>query len=112
VRLRGDATSLVRLHLTTASGKLSALDCHVAPDGTIDFVGIERHYGVQRILRGTIAPDATDVVPELALDLAPAVHDVYNFEGIARLPDGRTVLVNDNQGSHVEGPTRLFVLKR
>jgi hypothetical protein len=112
VRLSGDRASLVKLHLTTSTGKLAALDCHFLPDGAVDFVAIERHYGVQRILHGVLAPGATEVTPELQLDLAPAIHDAYNVEGIARLSDGRTVLVNDNQSAHIDGTTKLFVLKR
>jgi hypothetical protein len=115
VRLDGDKVSRAKLKLTTKTGKLSALDCHFAPDGSVDFVGIERHYGVERVLHGTLpgnAPDGAVVEATVAVDLAPVVHDVYNLEGIARLSDGRTVLINDNQGSHVDGPTKLFVLKR
>ncbi|HEY1817894.1 MAG TPA: esterase-like activity of phytase family protein [Kofleriaceae bacterium] len=115
VRLDGDKVSRARLELTTGTGKLSALDCKFAPDGSVDFVGIERHYGVERVLHGTLpahAPDGAIIVPTVAVDLAPVIHDVYNLEGIARLSDGRTVLINDNQGSHVDGPTKLFVLKR
>ena len=41
------------------------------------------------------------------------VRDRYNerlnLEGIVQLADGRWVLVNDNQGTNVEGPTKLFV---
>ena len=112
VRLSGDRASLVKLHLTTSTGKLSALDCQFQPDGSVDFVGIERHYGVERILHGTLAPGVAEVTPTVQTDLAPAIHDAYNMEGIARLTDGRTVLINDNQGAHVDGPTKLFVLKR
>jgi hypothetical protein len=112
VRVSADHTSLVKLHLTTAAGKLSALDCQFQPDGSIDFVGIERHFGVERILHGVLAPGATEVTPTVVLDLSPTIHDTYNMEGIARLTDGRTVMINDNQSVHIEGTTKLFVLKR
>jgi hypothetical protein len=103
--------TLTKLHLTTPTGKLSALDCRFAADGSVDFVGIERHYGVERILHGVLAPGATDVTPTLVIDLAPVIHDTYNLEGIARLPDGRIALINDNQGKTIDGPTKLLVLK-
>ncbi len=115
IRLDGDRVTRAKLHLTTPTGKLSALDCHFSPDGSVDFVGIERHYGVERIVHGTLpagAPDGAVITPTVQVDLAPVIHDTYNLEGIARLTDGRTVLINDNQGAHVDGPTKLLVLKR
>ena len=114
VRLKGGPTgqlTLAKLHLTSDVGKISALDCRFAPDGSVDFAGIERHYGVERLLRGTVAPGATDVTPKIQLDLGPIIHDKYNLEGIARLADGRWVLVNDNQSKTIDGPTKLLVLK-
>ena len=42
------------------------------------------------------------------LDLEPVLHDSLNLEGITKLPDGRMVLVNDNEGDEVKGPTELL----
>jgi len=112
VRIRGGQLTLAKLHLTTGTGKLSALDCRFAPDGSVDFVGIERHYGVERILHAALAPGATEVTPTLELDLGPILGDTYNLEGIARLADGRRVLINDNQSRTIDGPTKLLVFKR
>jgi hypothetical protein len=99
--------------LTSDQGKISALFCTFSPDGTADVLAIERHYGVSRIISFTAPPDATDITPKVALDLWPIVRDRYheklNLEGIVKLADGRWVLVNDNQGANVEGPTKLFV---
>ena len=88
-----------KIRLTTDTGKISALFCA----GPNDFYAVERHYGVHRILHVT---DHT----KLALDLDPLLHGSRNIEGIVRLPDGRFVLVNDNQSAKVEGPTELLVI--
>jgi hypothetical protein len=109
----GVVTRVQKLLLTSDRGKISALFCTFEPDGTADVLAIERHYGVSRIIAFTAPPTATEITPQVALDLWPIVRDRYheklNLEGIVKLADGRWVLVNDNQGAHVEGPTKLFV---
>jgi hypothetical protein len=107
---RDDTTSLVRLALTTPTGKISALACVFRPDGSVDILAIERHYEVSRVLQATLAPEATDVTPTVALDLHAFIGEHTNLEGIVRLADGRWILVNDNQGTRVEGPTELFTM--
>ena len=109
----GAVTGVQKLKLTTATGKISAMTCTFAADGTIDAIAIERHYGVSRILTFSV-PLGTDIItPAVALDLWPVVRDRYhgklNLEGIVKLADGRWVLINDNQGARVDGPTKLFV---
>jgi len=111
VRLRGDELHASRLHLTTKKGKISAMTCTIDEDGTAHVTAIERHFGVVRLLTFTVARDSTDITPTLALDLFPILHDNFNLEGITKLPDGRLVLINDNQTSRVSGPTDLFVFK-
>ncbi len=109
----GAVTGVTKLHLTTDTGKISALFCTFAADGTAQVLAIERHYGVARILAFALAPTATEVTPTVLMDLWPMVRDRYrqklNLEGIVKLADGRWVLINDNQGKDVEGATRLFV---
>jgi len=108
VHLRGNAMTVGKLRLTSEAGKISALACRFAPDGSIEFHAIERHYKVSRIVHGTVAPGATDVAPAVELDLEPFLHDTLNLEGLVVLPDGHLEAVNDNQGSHVAGPTELL----
>ena len=55
------------------------------------------------------AVGATDATPAIDLDLHPVLRDAYNLEGITRLPDGRLVLINDNQSKSPSGPTNLLV---
>lgn len=112
LRMRGDALTLTKLRLTTAKGKISALHCTVADDGTAQVLAIERHFGVSRILRFTIKRDDVEVTPTLEIDLQPILHDALNLEGIVRLPDGRLVTINDNQGRTAKGPTELLVFAR
>lgn len=106
-------TGVTKLHLTSTKGKISALFCTFAPDGTAQVTAIERHYGVSRILSFELPPTAAEVTPTIAMDLWPLVRDRYrqklNLEGIVRTADGRWILINDNQGKDVEGATRLFV---
>ncbi|MEO8844942.1 MAG: esterase-like activity of phytase family protein [Kofleriaceae bacterium] len=109
----GKVTMVQRVMLTSDRGKISALSCTFAADGTADVIAIERHYGVSRIITFTAPATPGDITPKVALDLWPIVRDRYheklNLEGIVKLADGRWVMVNDNQGAHVDGPTELFV---
>ena len=110
-RLRGDTLEVAKLRLTSTKGKISALSCTVAEDGTADVIAIERHFGVARILKFTAKRGDTEITPELVHDLAPILRDSLNLEGIARLPDGRMVVINDNQGASVKGPTDLLYFR-
>jgi hypothetical protein len=109
VRLRGDTIHAAKLWLTTATGKISAMSCTMADDGTAQVIAIERHFGVARILRFSIGRSDLEITPTVDLDLHPIIHDDFNLEGIARLPDGRIVMINDNQGRMASGTTELFV---
>jgi SdiA-regulated protein len=104
VHLHDGKVETSRLHLTTQTGKLSALWCNGS-----DAYAIERHYGVHRILHFMLGPG--ELVPAVAVDLDSIFHGAYNLEGLVRLPSGKFVLVNDNQGHTAEGPTRLFFLR-
>ena len=110
-RLQGDRLTVSKLHLTTSTGKISALTCWFDGD-VVHALAIERHYGVSRILRLDLPPGVADVIPEVELDLGPVLNDTLNLEGITRLPDGRLVVVNDNQGSKADGPTELLVFHK
>lgn len=101
-----------RLWLTTTTGKLSGLDCRVAPDGTIDVWAIERHFEVTKVLTFTLPPlgaGSDEVTPAVAHDLGPVLRGALNLEGIARLPDGRLVAVTDNQWKTISGPSELLI---
>ncbi len=111
VRVHGDRLHMTRLYLTTKAGKISGMYCTIGDDGVAQVEAIERHFGVVRLLRFALPRDAVDVTPALDMDLFPVLHDNWNFEGVTRLPDGRLVLINDNQTDKVRGPTHLFVFK-
>jgi hypothetical protein len=112
VRLRDDAVHVTRVRLTTDRGKLSALYCTFAADGTAQVIALERHYSVSRILSFTVKRDDAEITPVVERDLAPILNDSLNLEGIVRLPDGRLVAINDNQGKTVTGPTELLVFAK
>lgn len=114
------------LGLRTGQGKLSGLAC--ALDGTREDAdlrvwGIERHYGVRRILQWRIpqgrippGPALAEIAPEADWDLDPALPGSPNPEGLALAgldPDGavRLLLVTDNDHGGVQGPTRLVRLR-
>jgi hypothetical protein len=107
----GQVVATSRLHLTSATGKASAITCTFAADGSADAYVIERHYEVSRLLHVRVPASAGEITPTIAIDLDAIFHGAYNLEGVVRLADGRFVLVNDNQGHKVEGPTELFVLR-
>ncbi len=107
-RLTGDKLTVTHLRLTTDVGKISALYC-TFEGTTAHALAIERHYSVSRVLKFDLPEGAAEVTPTVALDLEPVLHDTLNLEGITVLPDGRWVMVNDNQGATVDGPTELLV---
>jgi hypothetical protein len=100
-----------RVRLTSATGKLSGIDCRPATNATtVDVLAIERHFEVTRLVAFTIdlaAPSTVDAT--LVRDLADLAAG-RNFEGIARLPDGRVALVTDNQWKTIDGPSQLVLL--
>lgn len=107
----GEIIRTHRLWLTTKTGKLSALDCAIAPDGTAEAIAIERHFSVTKILRFTVPPTDGDITPAESLDLGPVLHSRLNLEGIARTPDGRVYAVVDNQWKQLQGPSLLLVFQ-
>ena len=109
VRIHDDTLTVSHWRLTTDGGKISALSCTFAADGTADVLAIERHYGVSRIVHGVATLGTADIVPTVELDLFPINADRLNLEGLVRLPDKRWVIVNDNQGARTDGPTELLV---
>ena len=104
------APDVHKVHLTSTTGKLSALRC-MFHDQTIDVLAIERHYDVSRIISFTLPRAGGGIVEaEVVRDLTPIADD-RNFEGLALLPDGRTALVVDNQTSAITGPSELVLLE-
>ncbi|MCA9677813.1 MAG: esterase-like activity of phytase family protein, partial [Myxococcales bacterium] len=100
-----------RIALTTTTGKLSAIDCRAADDGGLDVVAIERHFEVSRLIGFHLPPAATaaPIEPTLVRDLVD-VNAGRNFEGLARLRDGRVALIVDNQWKTIDGPSQLVLL--
>lgn len=108
--VNGRIESVHRLWLTTKTGKLSALDCTIGPDGTAQMLAIERHFSVTKLLRFPLALGGTgDITPTEVLDLGPVLENRLNLEGIATLRDGRVVAVIDNQWKQLQGPSVLLV---
>jgi hypothetical protein len=108
-RLVDGKLTVAKLRLTSDVGKISSLDCSIAPDGTATVYAIERHYGVSRILRFTTKPGDVEITPRVTLDLGPILNDSLNLEGIVLRRDGRLVAVVDNQSATIDGPNELLV---
>jgi hypothetical protein len=99
-----------RLRLTSSSGKLSGLACSRVGDG-LEIWAIERHYEVRRLVRAVLGP-AEIIEPSEVVDLAALVPDGTNVEGVELGPDGSLWLLSDNDTAGVQGPARLFELRR
>ena len=101
-----------RLRLTTKTGKLSAFECRVDGAG-LWVVGIERHYGVGRILgfRVPFGGQGGEVAPEVLFDFADHLPRVPNLEGLAWGQPGELVVVVDNDTGGVTGPHEVFVVE-
>ncbi len=109
------AVDVTRLALTSDKGKLSSVDCTVAPDGSAKLLLIERHFAVTKFLRAELpahaaAPPAR-LEPKVAIDLEPVLNGTLNLEGIGVMKDGRVVAVVDNQYDRITGPNELLVFK-
>lgn len=108
---------VARVALTSDKGKLSAVSCAIADDGSAQLLLIERHFGVSRFLRASLPPPGKApspperVTPTVALDLTKVLNDSLNLEGIATLPDHRVVAVVDNDYGGITGPEELLVFK-
>jgi hypothetical protein len=110
--VKGQLVSVHRLWLTTSTGKLSALDCTIAADGTAEMIAIERHFAVTKFLRFTLPVGEGDITPTEALDLGPVLKSRLNLEGVAQLPDGQIFAVVDNQWKTLQGPSLLLVFRQ
>lgn len=106
------------LRLTTATGKISALDCWRDGD-RVRGIAIERHFAVTRILGFELGADGAplgppdgpadgSIVPTVLRDLGPVLHGSLNLEGLVRLPDGHLIAVVDNQYGRLTGPDELI----
>jgi hypothetical protein len=108
-RARGERV-VQRLRLTSARGKIAALDCW--RDGArLRAIAIERHFETTRVLGFDLLGGTDEIVPAVLLDLAPVLRGALNLEGVARLPDGRIVAVVDNQYQTITGPDELLVFR-
>lgn len=113
IDLAGAAPTVTRLALTSATGKLSALSCALAPDGAAQLFAIERHFGVTRIVAAEVPAGAAPgqrLASRVRRDLTGEPGFALNLEGLAALPDGRWLTVVDNQFGTITGPSLLVVI--
>jgi hypothetical protein len=107
-----DSGHQARVALTSETGKLSDMDCRLV-DGALDVLAIERHFETSRIVHFTLprVMNVDAIIPSTVVrDLADLIRG-RNLEGLARLPDGRIAIVNDNQsGGATVGATTLVIL--
>lgn len=101
----GSWTSFL-LELTSATGKLSALDCWHAESDRLYVVGVERHYGTTRIIHFALpkSSEGSRVSAHVLANLDHRFHEMPNVEGIAK--SGRQlVLLTDHDSARVAGST-------
>ncbi len=93
-------TGWLRLH--SATGKVSGLACTET-----EIFAIERHYGVLHLLQAPFQ----DLQASRRIDVPNQVRgSKVNYEGLVVI-DGKALLLSDNQGATVEGPTILTTLE-
>lgn len=109
----GEAFAPAWVRLLTPTGKLSSLSCRRAGEGLV-VLGIERHYGVMRVIRFLLplqpAGEVVEAEPYVDLEAAYRALGEPNFEGLDRLEDGRLVLVSDNDHGGRTGPTVILIV--
>ena len=109
------AWSYGKLWLSTSSGKISSFECRLGERaGVIEVIALERHFGVGRILRFETTRDGQlqEIEPQLALDLAPLVDPLPNFEGVAWDAKGDLVVLTDNSNVIVDKPTEVLTIPK
>lgn len=111
VDLATGAATPFRVALSSATGKLSALDCRARGD-VIEVVAVERHFEISRILVFSLpAAGPADPAPVRARVLADlGTHTSggkRNFEGIVWRDERRLTLINDNHYGNVTGPCEM-----
>lgn len=103
------------LELTSKKGKLSSLACCPNEDHqSVTLVGIERHYGIARLLWYSIdlrAREKSVFRPYAVGELTDKFEKLPNLEGVEWLDSRRLVLINDNHTGFNTGPTKLFVIR-
>ena len=114
-RLQGTTGGFVplRLPLSSATGKVSALACRAVDDGRLEVLAIERHYGVGRVVRTFVPVDAAPFAPlqaQVVVDLTELMPRLPNYEGIAWLDGGDVLLITDNSMGFATGPTEVLLL--
>jgi hypothetical protein len=95
------------VELTSKAGKLAALDCWMAPDrDALQVIGIERHYGITRVIQFTLPLDDTPrrLSARVLHDLSARFASMPNVEGIVRV-GAELVLVTDHDSLHHPGTT-------
>lgn len=110
--LQTKAWSYGKLWLTSDAGKLSSLECRPAKPGVIDIIGIERHFGVGRVIRfdAPAEGELQGIQARVALDLIPLIQPLPNYEGSAWDAHGNLVLMTDNSYVIVDKPTEVTMV--
>lgn len=101
----------LRLPLTTATGKLSALACRTR-GAAVEVTAVERHFGVARLLRFQVRDGDTAITARVVTNLDAFVAETaLNFEGLELGEDGDVVLAVDNQWKGISGPNELVTFE-
>jgi len=97
------------LRLSSATGKLAAIDCRIV-DGAIVALAVERHFGVARLLRFTVPKESSSrIEPDAVVDLSKHIEPLPNFEGLVWDADDTVILLTDNRyRGRAEEASRMY----
>lgn len=100
------------LTLSSDKGKLAGLTC-AAGGGGFQAYGVERHFGIMRIISfkvPLVGLPTTPINPTVRTDLASFLEGSPNLEGITKVPNGMVWLVVDNAYGRIMGPNEIIRL--
>jgi hypothetical protein len=103
---RNESWTPYLVQLTTATGKLSALDCWSSDDSMLHVLAVERHYGTTRIVHFGV-PDSGGkraIIARVLANLDSRFERMPNVEGIVR-EGNRVVLLTDHDSLGQSGAT-------
>lgn len=94
------------VELTSERGKLSGLSCRIQGD-RVEFVAIERDFGITHILRGALpSSDGGVIQPKIARNWSGIE---TNLEGVSWQTDGTLLMIDDNfYRARRSGSSRLY----
>jgi hypothetical protein len=106
-KLGTEDTFMHWVNLTTATGKLSGIDCRMRGE-IVEVFAVERHFEVSRLLQFDLGDEASKA--KRVVELAHLLREGENYESLLVSDDGMARLSNDNQYKTITGATEETIL--